>query len=81
LDSLELTTRNLYSEEQAIALVTKLLKLSIKRDGSSGGLIRILVLNAKGVREMTVYPQDIATSSSSSDPEELPGFAKATTSE
>jgi 20S proteasome subunit beta 1 len=78
LDSLELTSRNLYSEEKAIALVTQLLKLSIKRDGSSGGLIRILVLNAKGVQEMTVYPQDTATSTSS-DPEELSGFAKATT--
>jgi 20S proteasome subunit beta 1 len=69
LDSLKLDSSNLYSEEEAIGLVTKLLRLSIARDGSSGGLIRIMVLKQGGVQELTVYPEAQTS-------RELPGFAK-----
>ena len=45
-----------FTEEEAIALVTKLLRLSIGRDGSSGGLVRLYVVNRNGLEERTVYP-------------------------
>lgn len=45
-----------YAEEEAIALVTKLLRLSIARDGSSGGLVRLYVINRNGLEERIVYP-------------------------
>ena len=44
------------TEVEAIALVTKLLRLSIARDGSSGGLVRLYVINRDGLEERTVYP-------------------------
>jgi 20S proteasome subunit beta 1 len=44
------------TKQEAIALVTKLLQLSIARDGSSGGLLRILVVNLDGVEELTIHP-------------------------
>mmetsp|Transcript_15133 Transcript_15133/g.34877 ORF Transcript_15133/g.34877 Transcript_15133/m.34877 type:complete len:342 (+) Transcript_15133:83-1108(+) len=62
-----------YTEEEAVALVVKLLRLSIARDGSSGGLVRLYVINRKGLEERTVYPfadagsgSDTSSSSSSS---------------
>lgn len=45
-----------YTEEETIELVTKLLRLSISRDGSSGGLIRLYVINENIIREHTIYP-------------------------
>lgn len=74
LDSLKISSDELYSEKEAIALVTKLLRLSISRDGSSGGLIRLVVMK-KGtkLREITVYPD-------APDPKStlnIPGFANA----
>jgi len=44
------------TREKAISLVTKLLKLSIGRDGSSGGLVRLYVIDENGLEETTVYP-------------------------
>jgi 20S proteasome subunit beta 1 len=76
LDSLQFTNENLYSEEEAVALVTKLLRLSIGRDGSSGGLVRLMIMRkGKGLREVTVYPSPPPTSDSKI--EGLPGFAAA----
>ncbi|KAL3932306.1 MAG: hypothetical protein SGBAC_010911 [Bacillariaceae sp.] len=74
LDSLNISSDELYSEKEAIALVTKLLRLSISRDGSSGGLIRLVVMK-KGtkLREITVYP-DAPDAKSTLN---LPGFANA----
>lgn len=71
LDSLQLSKDNLLSETEAQELVTKLLRLSIARDGSSGGLIRLMIMR-KGneIKEVTVYPD--ATNPST---KELPGFA------
>lgn len=76
-----------YTKEEAIALVTKLLKLSIGRDGSSGGLVRLYVIDQNGLQETTVYPslnpiessdsEESASSSSSNDSSftDLEGFA------
>ena len=41
-----------YTEKEAIELVTKLLKLSIARDGSSGGLIRLYVVDQYGLKDV-----------------------------
>ena len=75
-----------YTEKEAIELVTKLLKLSIARDGSSGGLIRLYVVDQYGLKERTVYPFsgdsviDDSTSSSggATTAVDLKGFAKPT---
>ena len=58
------------SEQEAVELVEKLIQLSIARDGSSGGLVRIMVLKRGGVKESTVYPNKAPA-------KVLPGFAKA----
>ena len=57
-----------FTKEEAIALVTKLLRLSIGRDGSSGGLVRLYVVNRNGLEERTIYPftNNLAASSSGS---------------
>jgi 20S proteasome subunit beta 1 len=70
-------------EAEAIAMVTRLLQLSIHRDGSSGGLIRIIVMNHRdGLKELTVYPESPSlqkTTTTTKHPDHnLSGFAKAT---
>lgn len=52
-----------FTKEEATALVTKLLRLSIGRDGSSGGLVRLYVIDRTGLKETTVYPSPIENSS------------------
>lgn len=56
LDALKLDPLALYSKDKAVDLVVKLLTISIARDGASGGLIRVMVLNRAGVEEQTRYP-------------------------
>jgi 20S proteasome subunit beta 1 len=46
-----------YTKRQAVELVTKLLRLSIARDGSTGGLVRIMAIDKTGLEEVTIYPQ------------------------
>ena len=60
------------TEQQAIDMVTRMIRLSIARDGSSGGLIRLVVMNQNGLRELTITPPA---------PPQVPlkGFAPATT--
>jgi len=71
-----------YTEEKATKLVTKLLRLSIARDGSSGGLIRLYVINQDGLKEHVIYPMSSINSStgggSGSGSDDLKGFAKST---
>mmetsp|Transcript_27219 Transcript_27219/g.63829 ORF Transcript_27219/g.63829 Transcript_27219/m.63829 type:complete len:349 (+) Transcript_27219:72-1118(+) len=58
-DALEQTKESFskgLTEVEGIALVTKLLQLSIARDGSSGGLVRLYLINRDGLEERTVYP-------------------------
>ena len=56
-------------------LVTKLLRLSIARDGSSGGLIRLVIMKrGSELKETTIYPEPPETATP-----KLAGFAKATT--
>jgi len=69
LDSLKLDKCPLYSKERAVDLVVSLLKLSIARDGASGGLIRIMVLKSGGIEKHTIYPDAIGSTVN------LPGFA------
>ena len=72
LDSLNISKDNLYSEKDAVELVTKLLRLSIGRDGSSGGLIRLVIMKkGQELKEITIYP-DPPSSKSNAD---IPGFA------
>lgn len=68
LDSLKLDPSNLYSETKAVDLVLKLLKLSIARDGASGGLIRLIIMKKGGVVERVEYPEAVVRAA-------LPGFA------
>mmetsp|Transcript_5904 Transcript_5904/g.14265 ORF Transcript_5904/g.14265 Transcript_5904/m.14265 type:complete len:278 (+) Transcript_5904:94-927(+) len=60
------------TKKDAIQLVTKLLRLSIGRDGSSGGLVRLYVIDKSGLEERTVYPSDGESKESYT---ELEGFA------
>lgn len=70
LDSLNMNPSKLCSEREAIELVSKLLKLSMTRDGASGGLIRMIVLKKGGTQELVEYPEPGLLV-------ELPGFAEA----
>ena len=47
----------LVSEERAIALCQQAIRLAAQRDGSSGGLIRLSIINENGIR--TLPPQPI----------------------
>jgi 20S proteasome subunit beta 1 len=62
------------SEDDAVDFCKQAIELAMNRDGSSGGLVRILVLNAKGSRTITVFPST-ASNSAKKDPEKLLGFA------
>jgi 20S proteasome subunit beta 1 len=46
----------LFTRQEAMELVKHLLQLSITRDGSSGGLIRIFIMDENGIEQQTVYP-------------------------
>ncbi len=65
------------TKEEATALVTKLLRLSIGRDGSSGGLVRLYVIDRTGLQETTVYPS--TTESSSAEKSTTSGSSTDTT--
>jgi len=79
LDSLKLKSSDGYTKTQAVELITKLLHLSMARDGSSGGIVRIMILTSEGIQETTIYPQGSDAESSSSAGEnnsvDLTGFA------
>jgi len=77
LDSLGLDKCRLYSKEEAVDLVTRLLKLSIARDGASGGLIRLMVLQRGKIEELTIYPEASTSTTTPSSRIELPGFANS----
>lgn len=71
------------TEEETIDLVTKLLRTGIARDGNSGGLIRLYVINKSGIREKTIYlysskslSSPSSTDAASTNENELKGFAK-----
>jgi 20S proteasome subunit beta 1 len=55
------------TEEAAVDLCRQAIEGSILRDGSSGGLIRLYILTAKGRREVTVVPH--TTDAQSNDEE------------
>lgn len=73
----ELRDRPLLEEQDAIDTVVRMVRLSIARDSSSGGLIRIVVMNANGLREITVYPEaPDNTTAATKNGRDLEGFAK-----
>ncbi|KAG7349380.1 proteasome subunit [Nitzschia inconspicua] len=78
LDSLDPTELTSYNKDEAVALVNKLLRLSIARDGSSGGLVRIVVVNKDGVEELTVQPDDTRKLGEKKGGAKLEGFVDAT---
>ena len=47
---------NLIKEEEAIELVARLIHSAVARDGSSGGVARIVVMNDQGSRELIRHP-------------------------
>jgi 20S proteasome subunit beta 1 len=64
------------SEDDAVDFCKQAIELAMNRDGSSGGLVRILVLNAEGSRTITVFPST-ASNGANKEPENLVGFAPA----
>lgn len=64
------------NESEAVNCCKKAIELAMSRDGSSGGLVRIVVLNAKGKREITIYPSTDSTNTEK-EPTRLVGFAPA----
>lgn len=68
---------NLLGEDEAIELVTQLIHAAVARDGSSGGVAKILVMNKDGSRELIRYPPPIP-GMETGIPKELKGFKAAT---
>lgn len=77
LDSLDMNiVSTTYTKEEAVKLVTKLLQLSMARDGSSGGFARIIAINEEGLDEVVVYSDPSKGEGKSSNQlKELEGFA------
>jgi 20S proteasome alpha/beta subunit len=65
------------SEDEGVQFVINAVQLSMNRDGSSGGFVRIHVINEAGQKTLTIYPED----SNQEVPEvrTLPGFASRKT--
>lgn len=62
--------RSPLDEAAAVDLCRQALALAMSRDGSSGGIMRLAVIDAEGVRQSTVEPQAAAVAA-------LEGFAEA----
>jgi 20S proteasome subunit beta 1 len=62
------------SEEDAVDFVVQSVQLAMGRDGSSGGFVRVHVLNAAGQKTLTMYPKD--SNQKAPESRALPGFAK-----
>lgn len=65
------------SEDEGVQFVINAVQLAMNRDGSSGGFVRIHVINEAGQKTLTIYPED----SNQEVPEvrTLPGFASRKT--
>jgi 20S proteasome subunit beta 1 len=68
------------TETQAIKLCQRAIALAAYRDGSSGGLIRVCVINAQGTRYLDPVAVDQLVTSTET-PSELLGFARRATEE
>jgi 20S proteasome subunit beta 1 len=51
--------RESMTKEEAVAFVTNAIALAISRDGSSGGVIRLAVIDANGVERKVVCGEEI----------------------
>ena len=69
------TYRPNMSEDEGVAFVIKAVRLAMNRDGSSGGFVRIHVLNENGPKDLTIYPTDSNDQYTYTEPRILPGFA------
>lgn len=76
--------RSSLTESQAIELCQRAIALAVQRDGSSGGVMRLAVINRDGTRYLDAKPAVLSSSSSSSSADDddsflgkghLPGFA------
>ena len=77
LKNLEEGSSEFIGEEDAIELVTRLIHSAVARDGSSGGVARILVMNSQGSREL-IRHQPSRGVETGAKIEELKGFKAAT---
>mmetsp|Transcript_11370 Transcript_11370/g.19294 ORF Transcript_11370/g.19294 Transcript_11370/m.19294 type:complete len:92 (+) Transcript_11370:2-277(+) len=46
------------TEDEAVEFVAQMIQRAMNRDGSSGGVVRIYVLNKEGSRSSIIYPQN-----------------------
>jgi len=71
----------LWSEEEAVEFVAKAIELAMDRDGSSGGCVRIFVIDRDGKRAIVRIPNAVVPEGSRSDDygegsgKALPNFA------
>jgi len=73
-----------WSEEEAVELVERAIRLAINWDGSSGGFVRMFVINKDGRKSILRMPEDIRSSGSTAGDggkspfgyHDLPKFAK-----
>jgi len=49
-------TSSMWREDEAVSFVTKAIELAIERDGSSGGVVRIFVINKEGKKAIIHRP-------------------------
>lgn len=59
-------------EGDAVRLCTKVIQMAIHRDSSSGGIVRLHIINNEGIREINILP-----SSTTKTTKLVPGFADA----
>ncbi|CAB9509082.1 Proteasome subunit beta type-6 [Seminavis robusta] len=69
----------LLKEQDAIDLVAKLVHGAMARDGSSGGMARITIMNQRGYKEIVVPPPQEGGDTSAESPTQLKGFQAAAT--
>jgi 20S proteasome subunit beta 1 len=69
----EIADSTLLEEGDAIELCHRVVQMAINRDGSSGGVIRLCIINLDGTRHITILPP--SSTSSTKTTVSLPGFA------
>lgn len=65
---------SLLEEGDAVRLCAKSIQMAIHRDGSSGGIICLYIINKDGIREVSVLPPSSSLTTTTT-PKTLPGFA------
>lgn len=65
------------SEDDAIEVCLQAVALAIQRDGSSGGVTRLYICNARGIRTLTRHPATTTAEKTNAPAAVLKGFAAA----